>query len=139
MINRVLVPVDDSEMAQEALEFAIEVYPDADITAFHVVGGPSLMMGEATGLALADDIEEAAEDLAHDVLETATDIAAKHDTEISTAVDVGDPARAIVNRAEEFDLVVIGTHGGKLTDRLLTGDVAHKVFRGSPVPVTVVR
>ena len=51
----------------------------------------------------------------------------------------GHPARAIINRAEEFDTVVIGSHGGTLVDRLFVGDVAQKVFRRSPVPVTVVR
>jgi len=55
MISRILVPMDDSEMAQRALRYALENHSDADITVLHVVGGPSLMGGEATGLALDDD------------------------------------------------------------------------------------
>jgi nucleotide-binding universal stress UspA family protein len=41
MISRILVPMDDSEMAQRALEYALENHPDAEITVLHVVGEPS--------------------------------------------------------------------------------------------------
>jgi nucleotide-binding universal stress UspA family protein len=44
------------------------------------------------------------------------------------------PARPIVTRAEDFDMVVIGTHWGSLSNRLFTGDVARRVFRRSPAP-----
>jgi nucleotide-binding universal stress UspA family protein len=97
------------------------------------------MMGEATKLALADDIEAAADDLASTVLDRATSVAEEYDAEIDTRIDMGHPARAIVNRAGDFDMVVIGTHGGTLSDRLFIGDIARRVFRRSPAPVTVVR
>ncbi|MEF8887082.1 MAG: universal stress protein [Haloarculaceae archaeon] len=139
MISRILVPVDDSEMARRALEYALENHPDAEVTVLHVVGGPSLMGGEATGLALEADLDEAAKERAEVVLGPARDLAAEHDAEVDTEVALGHPARAILNRAEAFDAVVIGTHGGSLADRLLIGNVAQKVFRRSPVPVTVVR
>lgn len=139
MVSRVLVPMDDSELADRALRYALEAYPDADITVLHVVGEPSPMMGRAMRLAIEDDIEQAAEDHAENLLTHARDVAAEYDTEIDTAVTAGHPARAIVKRAENFDTVVIGSHGGTLADRLFVGDVAEKVFRRSPAPVTVVR
>jgi len=46
--------MDESEMAERALRFALEAHPDAEIIVLHVVGQPSSMMG-AAGLALADD------------------------------------------------------------------------------------
>jgi nucleotide-binding universal stress UspA family protein len=139
MTLRVLVPIDDSEMAERALRHALELHPDAEITVLHVVGEPSGMMGRVTQLALADDIEAAAEQLAADVLARARGVAAEYDAEVDTDVELGHPARAIVNQAVEYDLVVIGSHGGSLADRLFIGDVARRVFRRSPVPVTVVR
>lgn len=139
MISRVLVPMDDSEMAERALRYALEAHPDAEITVMHVVGEPSRMLGVATGIALADDIEGAAEEHARDVLDRAEEVAAEYDAEIDTAVEMGHPARAIVNRADDFDTIVIGSHGGTLADRLFIGDVARTIFRRSPVPVTVVR
>lgn len=131
--------MDDSEMAQEALEYALENHPDADITVLHVVGEPSPMWGEATRLALEDDLEEAAEDLAEAVFIPARELAAEYDVEIDTEVRLGTPVRAILNRAEDFDVIVIGSHGGSVADRLFVGNVAQKVFRRSPVPVVVVR
>ncbi|MGM0372571.1 MAG: universal stress protein [Halobacteriota archaeon] len=139
MTKRVLVPMDDSEMATHALEFVIETHPDAEITVLTVVGEPSSMMGQATGLALAEDLESKADEYAAPVLEAARETAARAGVEIQTDVAVGHPARAIINHAEDYDLVVLGTHGGSLSDRLLVGNVAEKVFRRSPVPVTVVR
>lgn len=131
--------MDDSEMAQRALEYALENHPDAEITVLHVVGEPSSLMGAATGLALEDDLEGAAEERAKVVFDRARELAAEHDVEITTDVQLGQPTRAILNRADNFDVVVIGSHGGSVADRLFVGNVAQKVFRRSPVPVTVVR
>ena len=139
MISRVLVPMDESEMAEHALRYAIEAYPDATVTVLTVVGEPSGMFGEATAIALADDPEKSAEDHARPVFERAREIAAEYDREVRTEVMAGHPTRAILDRVEAFDTVVIGSHGGSLADRLLVGNVAEKVFRRSPVPVTVVR
>lgn len=139
MTSRILVPMDDSEMAKQALAYALETHPDAEITVLHVVGGPSVMGGEATGLALEDDLDSAAEERAKEVFDPARALAAEHGVEIETTVEFGHPARAVLNRAGEFDTVVVGSHGGSLADRLLVGNVAQKVFRRSPVPVTVVR
>ena len=139
MIDRVLVPIDGSEMSEHALEYALSSYPDAEITVLHVVGGPSPMGAKATGLALADNLEEAAEKQAKEIFDSAREIAKEYDSEIETNVALGHPARAIINRAEEYDTVVIGSHGGTIAERLFVGNVAEKVFHRSPVPVVTVR
>ncbi len=139
MSKRVLVPMDHSEMAKKALRYALDVHSDGDITVLHVAGEPSSMMGKAVSIALADDIDEAAEESAREIFETARDIATEYDTEITTKVKLGHPTRAILNQADEYDAIVLGAHGGSLSDRLIVGNVAEKVFRRSPVPVTVVR
>lgn len=139
MIDRVLVPMDESEMANRALRFALEAYPSADVTVLHVVGEPSAFLGEAAGIAIAEDIEEAAEDHAAPIFERAVEIAAEYDVEVDTALAMGHPGKAIVEEAAGFDIVVIGSHGGSLSELLFIGDVAERVFRRSPVPVTTVR
>lgn len=139
MTFRVLVPTDGSEMAERALRYALRAHSDAEITVLHVVGEPSPMLGEAAGLAIAEDIQEAAREQADEVLKGAEAVAAEFDTEIETVVEMGHPARAILEEAEDYDLVVIGSHGGSIADRLFIGNVAERVFRRSPVPVTTVR
>jgi nucleotide-binding universal stress UspA family protein len=139
MVERVLVAMDDSELSERALRFALDAHPDADVTVLHVVGEPSSMMGAATGIALADDSEERVRELSEDVFERAGEIATEYGVAVAVESEVGSPASRIVERAEEFDVVVIGTHSGSLTDRLLVGNVAKSVFQNAPVPVTVVR
>ena len=139
MISRVLVPMAGAEMGERALRYALEAHPDADITVLHVVGEPSAMLGQATSLALSDDVEETAREYAREVLEHAEGVAAEYDAEIDTEVQTGRPGRAIVARAADFDTVVIGSHAGKFVNRLFVGNVAKTVFQRSPVPVTVVR
>ncbi|EMA69080.1 UspA domain protein [Halorubrum aidingense JCM 13560] len=139
MISRVLVPMDESEMAERALRYAFDAHPNAEITVVHVVGEPSSMMGGATEIALADDPETAAREHAGDLFDRAEEIAAEHDVAIETRVTIGHPARAVINMSDEFDVVVIGSHSGSLADRLLVGNIAEKIVRGSAVPVTVVR
>lgn len=139
MVSRVVVAMDGSEMAEEALRYALNVHPDADITAITVVGEPSPMMGGATAIATAADPQSKAEEIAEPVLQRAKEIADEHDSEIDTDIGYGHPARTIINRAENFDAVIIGSHGGSVADRLVVGNVADRVFKRSPAPVTVVR
>ncbi len=128
-------------MSERALEYALEVFPDAEITVLHVVGEPSQMWGYATGLALADDLEEAAEEHAENVFDRAREIVADAggDATLETVIAFGHPARAIINRTDDYETVVIGTHSGSVSDRVFVGNVAEKVFRRSSVPVVVVR
>ncbi|RZH68843.1 universal stress protein [Natrinema altunense] len=141
MVSRVLVPMEDSEMSKRALEYALEVYPNAEITVLHVVGEPSQMWGYATGLALADDLEQAAAEHAKPIFDRAREIVADADgdAELETHIELGNPARAIINRANDYETVVIGTHSGSVADLVFVGNVAEKVVRSSPVPVVVVR
>ncbi|RLM63947.1 universal stress protein [Halorubrum sp. Atlit-8R] len=139
MIERVLVAMDGSDLSERALRYALDGHPDAEITVLTVVGGASPMMGQAAGIALSDDGEDGVREAAAPVFERAREIAAEYDATVETAVEAGRPARQIIDRAEEFDVVVLGTHSGSLADRLFVGNVAKTVFQRSPVPVTVVR
>ena len=139
MIDRVLVPMDESEMARRALEYALDAYPDARITVLHVVGEATPMMGGATGIALEDDVGAAAEERSEAVFEAAAELAGERGVEVDTKTRIGHPARTIVEASTEFDTVVVGSHGGSIVDRLFVGDVAETVFRRAPVPVVVVR
>ncbi len=137
MISRVLVAMDGSKITERALEFALEAYPDAEVTVLTVIGEPSGMMGEAVGLVFEESREKGTE-AAKAVLDRASELAGD-DRELEGIIGYGSPASEIVTRAEEFDTVVIGHHDSSVADRLFIGNVAHKVVRNSPVPVTVVR
>ena len=142
MLSRILVPMDDSEHAGHALEYALDNHPEADITVLHVVGVPSMMMGEAVGLTLEDDISEAAADRAEPVFERAREIADERGREIVTNVGIGHPARNVLDRAEDYDTIVLGAHGedwSRATRQFLVGNIAETVSKRAPVPVIIVR
>ncbi len=142
MLSRILVPMDDSEHAEHALEYALDNHPDAEITVLHVVGVPSMMMGDAVGLSLEDDINEAAAERATPVFERARKRADERDREIDTVVGIGHPARNIIDRADDYDAIILGSHGEdwtRATHHFLVGNVAETVSKRASVPVTIVR
>lgn len=55
--------------------------------------------------------------------------------EVSSQLVVGPPADKILELSENFDLVVMTSHGGGGLGRWLMGSVATKVLRGLTVPV----
>ncbi len=62
-------------------------------------------------------------------------------TEEDIRIEVGHPIRKIVTIAEEnnYDLVIIGTHGhGKIQDMMI-GNISSGVIRSCSKPVLVVR
>lgn len=145
-MTRVLVPLDDSPMAQSALEQAIDDYPDADLHLLHVIDfvesgyAASPDAGVATYM---DEWEEAARARADELFAEAREAAAARGFEgaIETAVEVGPPSRTIVDYAGDVDAdyVVMGCHGRAGVSRVLLGSVAETVVRRSPCPVLVVR
>lgn len=142
MVSEILVPMDDSEHAENALEYALDNFPEAEISVLHVIGVPSSMMGEATTLALEDDAEEAVTKRTDPVFKRAQEIAKKRNREIITLTGIGHPARNIIDRAEEYDTIIIGAHGSdwkRASRRFLVGNVAEAVSKRAPIPVVVVR
>ena len=137
----VLVPYDGSDPATDALTYALERFPDATVTALHVVTLPesywSAFGGRQDRIPGYEDAVEQGETL----LEEATETAAAADREIETDLETGRPHRVIVDRAAqgEFDAVVIGSHGRTGVSRIMLGSVAENVVRRAPVPVVVVR
>ncbi|SFC61785.1 Nucleotide-binding universal stress protein, UspA family [Halobiforma haloterrestris] len=137
----VLVPIDDSDPAREALEYAFSNVPDAEFTALHVVE-PSVAAHRGDDAPYGVELPVATDD---DRLEAtfgpARSLADEHGCSLTTEVLAGSPARAIVQFATDanVDRIVIGSHGRTGVSRVLLGSVAERVVRRAPVPVTVVR
>ena len=142
MAKRLLVPVDGSDPADAALEFALEEYPDADITVLSVIDPTDVGYGSIEAApSTFEHLQKSAEERTQTVLDQAESRAADHDVTVTTETVIGMPSRAIVEWAENNDIdgIVIGSHGRQGVTRVLLGSVAESVVRRSPVPVTVVR
>ncbi|WP_049904775.1 universal stress protein [Natrialba asiatica] len=135
MTRHLLVPMDDSEPARAALEHALSIFLDDEITVLHAVdeleagyaGEPSATT--ATG----DEFEP-------EFFAAVRSMAAEYDRSVETAVVEGTSAAAILEFAREggVDQIVMGSEGRSGVSRMLLGSIAEGVARRSTVPVTVV-
>jgi nucleotide-binding universal stress UspA family protein len=142
MAKRLLVPIDGSEQAWNALDHATAEHPEAAFTLLYVinpVGAGSGAGAQVVDVGYGEEWYENAEHRAEDLFERARERVGDRDS--GTETTVGRPARAIVAFAEEnaIDGIVMGSHGRDGVSRVVLGSVAETVVRRSPVPVTVVR
>ncbi|MFC4541386.1 universal stress protein [Halosolutus amylolyticus] len=137
----ILVPVDGSEQAEAALAYAIETFPDASHTAFHAMDLPFDRPREAVEGTYLEELLHDHEERAEAILESAAALADELGATIETETAAETPSRAIVDYADAngYDQIVMGGHGRSLAARLLTGSVAERVARRSPLTVTLVR
>jgi len=143
-VNRhVLVPVDGSPKSRAGLEHALTTYPDAEITVLHVMAPYDRWGPEDPPLPTpaAEAWFERAQERATTLLDECRALAAEHGREVTTAVEVGEAWRTIVDytRAHDVDHVVMGSHGRPDDATVALGSVAETVARRSPVIVSIVR
>ncbi|MFB6073971.1 MAG: universal stress protein [Haloarculaceae archaeon] len=141
MAKHILVPVDDSPLAEHALEYAATEHPEAELIVLHAIDAAEAAHTTTTGGVVPEYWEQWFEDQQDDaerLFDRARDIVGR-DVETVTVTD--NPARAVVQYAEDNDVnqIVMGSHGRQGVSRMLLGSVAETVVRRSPVPVTVVR
>lgn len=133
---RVVVPVDFSAAADQAVEVAMKIGEPAEhIHVLHVLSSaPSLELGGVLNHETADESRRQA---AFQQLEQRF----VHHPGIQFAVGFGDPGQAIVGFAAEIGagLIVIPSHGRTGISRLLIGSVAERVCRLAECPVLVLR
>ena len=141
MVERVLLPVDDSPQSNAAVEHALSVYPDAAFVLLHVVDPRVWISTDEYGeVYYAEETKDTVVDEADDLLADARETVEGADRSVETVRVFGQPAKEIVAYAAEHDVdaVVMGSHGRRGLDRVLLGSVAERVVRRASVPVTVV-
>ncbi|WP_227134465.1 universal stress protein [Halorubellus salinus] len=137
MYERILVPTDGSvgsaHVALQAIDLA-ETY-GATIHVLHVVDESVRTFVAGFG----DESE--LDDRGKAAVERVAAMARAHDVDVVTAIEDGDPARRIVDYADEIDadVIVSGTHGRSGVERRLIGSVAERLVRRARCPVMTVR
>jgi nucleotide-binding universal stress UspA family protein len=138
MFADILVPVDDSERADDAIAHAADLADHFDATV-HVLFVASTNRDSVTvvGSDVVDALEQEGEDIVDPVAADFRD----HGVECESEVVQGDPAMTIADYAESrgMDLVVMPTRGRSGLSRYLLGSVTEKVVRHSDVPVLTIR
>ena len=143
--QRFLVPIDFSEYANQALEYAIGLASklEARLTLLHVMQSPPWggVDGDVTlPYAYSQYIQDLEAEVAHS-MQACLKRVTRAGLEGEVAVVPGVPFQEILETAkmQKVDLIVMGTHGRTGLQHVLLGSVAEKVVRLAPCPVLVVR
>jgi nucleotide-binding universal stress UspA family protein len=145
MFRKILVPLDGSELAEEALEPALSLAEKAD--------GEILLLSVAVqdfalarsrpglGMDLVEELTTHSRERLNGYLASVQKAQASSPVTFRCKVEEGDAAGVIVDTAaaEDADLIVMSTHGRSGISRWLMGSVTERVLRGAPCPVLAVR
>ena len=129
-MNKLLIPIDDSEMTDAALDLADRLARglDAEAVLVYVTELPETSAQQT-------DTNRSAEALLERARRRLT---APSRIRVENA---GDPTRGILRAAEEEhpDLIVMSTHGRSGLMEIAQGSVASEVVRAGIAPVTLVK
>jgi nucleotide-binding universal stress UspA family protein len=140
-VQRVLCPVDFSDMSGKALHHAAAVarWYGAELHVLHAIVPvipPPLPVGAALPAMIAEESPAAAEQSLRQLVERAA--IERH--AVREVVRHGAAVAEIVDyaREQDIDLIVLGTHGLTGLEHLLLGSVAERVLHYAPCPVLTI-
>lgn len=143
MYSKILVPVDGSTGAANALRMAVDLAKKygSSLTVMHVVARrvyafPVHGVGPLTATLMEEMEEEGKE-----VLQKAGKIVTDAGLELNTRIAHGVPAEEILKEAEKerYDLIVIGSRGLSEVKAFFLGSVSDKVSHHSTCSVLIVK
>jgi nucleotide-binding universal stress UspA family protein len=137
--KRILVPLDGSALAEEALPHALEIGRciNSRLWLLQVI----LAYPSVVDVFYTAETLKQAEGTAHRYLDDAAARLNYDHGSIAVQVLVGPVAENIIDFAKEtdIDLIVMSTHGFSGLSRWVYGSVADKILRGALCPTLIVR
>jgi nucleotide-binding universal stress UspA family protein len=147
-VQRLVVPLDGSELAEGALPLAVALARQQEIaiSLVRAVDHASLLasLSDGTGLAFVppgevyQEMIESINSAARDYLASVAARVEKEGVKVTWAVWEGSPYVAITDATQRGDLIVLTSHGRGGALRWLMGSVAEKLVREASVPVLLV-
>jgi nucleotide-binding universal stress UspA family protein len=143
MFRRLLIAFDGSPFAQRALDESIDLARanNGRLTVIAVVPEP-FVWSLGSGYEVAVNLDELRRQVERDYRTMLDDAAhtVPADVPVTKILKHGAAASAIVGeaRANDHDLIVMGSRGRGDLRSLLLGSVSHHVLHASPVPVLVI-
>lgn len=137
-IKRILAAVDFSETSDKAFDYAMSLARvfEAEVVALHVVHDP-IVYAPTTGQEWRDEFERTIKEK----LDALLNRHSCEGVEVTAVIKQGGAWLEIIEyaKAENCDMIVLGTHGHGPVQHMLMGSVAEKVVRKAKHPVLVVR
>jgi nucleotide-binding universal stress UspA family protein len=152
MYNKILVPLDGSELSASVLPHAEELARrfEAEIILLQAVTPLTQLVAQtaptsleaaapAVSLELASEAYDAGKAAAREYLEQTAASLRGNQLKVRWETVEDQPGDAILAKAGDVDLIAMSTHGHGGLGRLVFGSVTDHVLRHSPVPLLVVR
>ena len=140
-LKKILCPIDHSDCSKEALKYAVSLAmkDEAKLLLLHIIDIRSFNEGLETMSAQIPD-EETLKQLRAKLLDCIPE-EMRDDMEVEALVVQGIPFAEIIStaKANEIDMIVIGSHGRTGISHMMLGSVSEKVVRKAPCPVLIVR
>lgn len=150
MIKKILLPVDGSGFGEKAYLYALELANayGAEITVLNIqpkhIPKSVELAYDNTGIYQSSSVE--IDDTIHknaggEIAKKAAMYFSDRGVKSSARVVLGDPAEIILNISEKenFDAIVMCTHGMGFSKRFIMGSVTDKVVHYCSIPILVVR
>jgi nucleotide-binding universal stress UspA family protein len=138
----IVVGVDGSEHARHAARVAVAIarQNDAVVHLVTVVRPPEGWWGIVGSPPTPTALSRSLADAQHEILDSVLAGLDLTGVEHLTVEEVGDPGRTLIQHVEEADadLLVLGTRGAGLIERIMLGSVAARVSQDAPCPVLLV-
>jgi nucleotide-binding universal stress UspA family protein len=155
MLKHILIPLDGSQLAEKALDYARRVIsPKTEITLLMAIDPPDYLAygqysGQSGGLPATAagpivDYQAMAQDMmshARTYLNRVADELRKSGYTVHVTIETGTPADVVIETARkhpQIDTIVMSTHGRSGLTRWLLGSVTIKVLNAAPCPVYVI-
>jgi nucleotide-binding universal stress UspA family protein len=142
-VQRILVPLDGSAVAELALAEAIALskLPDTEVTLLQVVPPIEEVITVGLQAITLDQQWDLQKDQALRYLRTISARPEWHGVQVNVAVEMGRPAETILAYAEKHGIgrIVMSTHGRTGLGRWVFGSIADKVLRAATTTVVLVR
>jgi nucleotide-binding universal stress UspA family protein len=136
--DRILVPLDGSELAEAAIGRAVEM---AASRAFNLMLMRAAEARTLPGTNAIDAQIEAVREAETYLASVKAQLEKQGVQKVEANVWYGPPASAIIEAAQMYkpDLIVMSTHGRSGLGRLIFGSVAESVLRGTTIPILLIR
>jgi nucleotide-binding universal stress UspA family protein len=136
--DRILVPLDGSELAEAAIAGATEMAASKSATLMLVRAAEARTLPgtDVTGAQI-----EAVREAEAYLVSVKAKLESQGVRKVEANVWYGPAAPAIIEAAQIYkpDLIVMSTHGRSGLGRLIFGSVAESVLRGTTVPILLIR
>lgn len=140
---KILVPVDGSDNALRAVQYAVRAAKDLKSASIHLltVHTEPVVQGAITVYLDRDKLKEVYREQGEALLKRAAEAVAASGVSCTQEMVFGDVAPSIAQRADELgsDVIVMGTRGLGALGSLVLGSIAMKVVHLTQRPVTLVK